>query len=111
MCSIANAGEFGGYYCPYHGSHYDVSGRIRKGPAPLNLEVRVFVCSCLYPLYDKLNAIEVFYMACPSCTCIVKPSDRVWKNINYMCENVWGKNVSSYSIMQKTHWVMQKFGC
>lgn len=39
---IANAGEFGGYYCPCHGSHYDVSGRIRKGPAPLNLEVRVF---------------------------------------------------------------------
>lgn len=37
---IANAGEFGGYYCPCHGSHYDVSGRIRKGPAPLNLEVR-----------------------------------------------------------------------
>lgn len=33
---IANAG---GYYCPCHGSHYDASGRIRKGPAPLNLEV------------------------------------------------------------------------
>lgn len=36
---IANAGLFGGYYCPCHGSHYDASGRIRKGPAPLNLEV------------------------------------------------------------------------
>lgn len=36
---IANQGEFGGYYCPCHGSHYDASGRIRKGPAPLNLEV------------------------------------------------------------------------
>merc|ERR1712018_1089020 len=36
---IANAGDFGGYYCPCHGSHYDCSGRIRKGPAPLNLEV------------------------------------------------------------------------
>ena len=36
---IADAGEFGGYYCPCHGSHYDASGRIRKGPAPLNLEV------------------------------------------------------------------------
>ena len=36
---IANAGEFGGYYCPCHGSHYDASGRIRKGPAPMNLEV------------------------------------------------------------------------
>jgi ubiquinol-cytochrome c reductase iron-sulfur subunit len=36
---IANQGEYGGYYCPCHGSHYDASGRIRKGPAPLNLEV------------------------------------------------------------------------
>lgn len=36
---IANAGNFGGYYCPCHGSHYDSSGRIRQGPAPLNLEV------------------------------------------------------------------------
>jgi len=36
---IANAGNFGGYYCPCHGSHYDASGRIRQGPAPLNLEV------------------------------------------------------------------------
>jgi len=36
---IADAGDYGGYYCPCHGSHYDTSGRIRKGPAPLNLEV------------------------------------------------------------------------
>uniref|UniRef100_A0A7S3K5M4 Cytochrome b-c1 complex subunit Rieske, mitochondrial n=1 Tax=Aureoumbra lagunensis TaxID=44058 RepID=A0A7S3K5M4_9STRA len=36
---IANAGEYNGWFCPCHGSHYDVSGRIRKGPAPLNLEV------------------------------------------------------------------------
>ena len=36
---IANAGEFGGYFCPCHGSHYDASGRIRKGPAPENLYV------------------------------------------------------------------------
>merc|ERR1712121_110399 len=39
---IANAGDYGGYYCPCHGSHYDASGRIRKGPAPLNLEVPVY---------------------------------------------------------------------
>lgn len=39
---IANAGDFGGYYCPCHGSHYDASGRIRKGPAPLNLEVPTY---------------------------------------------------------------------
>ncbi|XP_067617916.1 cytochrome b-c1 complex subunit Rieske, mitochondrial-like [Eurosta solidaginis] len=36
---IANAGDFGGYYCPCHGSHFDASGRVRKGPAPLNLQV------------------------------------------------------------------------
>lgn len=40
---IANSGDFGGYYCPCHGSHYDASGRIRKGPAPLNLEVPEYV--------------------------------------------------------------------
>lgn len=34
-----NAGEFGGWFCPCHGSHYDTSGRIRKGPAPRNLPV------------------------------------------------------------------------
>ncbi len=32
-------GEYGGFLCPCHGSHYDTSGRIRKGPAPTNLEV------------------------------------------------------------------------
>lgn len=36
---ISNAGEYGGWFCPCHGSHYDTSGRIRKGPAPLNLEI------------------------------------------------------------------------
>ena len=32
-------GDYGGWFCPCHGSHYDTSGRIRKGPAPLNLRV------------------------------------------------------------------------
>ncbi len=32
-------GEYNGYFCPCHGSHYDTAGRIRKGPAPKNLEV------------------------------------------------------------------------
>jgi ubiquinol-cytochrome c reductase iron-sulfur subunit len=36
---IADAGDYNGWYCPCHGSHYDGSGRIRRGPAPLNLEV------------------------------------------------------------------------
>ena len=35
-------GQFGGYFCPCHGSHYDTAARIRKGPAPKNLEVPDF---------------------------------------------------------------------
>ena len=35
-------GDFGGWLCPCHGSHYDTAGRIRKGPAPRNLEVPVY---------------------------------------------------------------------
>lgn len=38
---LGDAGEFGGWFCPCHGSHYDTSGRIRKGPAPRNLPVPV----------------------------------------------------------------------
>ena len=34
-----NRGDYQGYFCPCHGSHYDTAGRIRSGPAPLNLEV------------------------------------------------------------------------
>ena len=36
---LGQAGEFNGWFCPCHGSHYDTSGRIRKGPAPKNLEI------------------------------------------------------------------------
>jgi ubiquinol-cytochrome c reductase iron-sulfur subunit len=36
-------GQFGGYFCPCHGSHYDTAARIRKGPAPTNLEVPDYV--------------------------------------------------------------------
>ena len=36
---LGQQGEYGGWFCPCHGSHYDVSGRIRKGPAPKNLPV------------------------------------------------------------------------
>lgn len=43
---IAGAGDYNGWFCPCHGSHYDISGRIRKGPAPTNLEV---------PQYRYLN--------------------------------------------------------
>ncbi len=42
-----STGEFGGWYCPCHGSHYDTSGRIRKGPAPKNLAV---------PKYEYVSA-------------------------------------------------------
>ena len=40
-------GEYGGWFCPCHGSHYDTSGRIRKGPAPTNMEV---------PKYEFVNS-------------------------------------------------------
>jgi ubiquinol-cytochrome c reductase iron-sulfur subunit len=36
---LGNKGEYEGWFCPCHGSHYDTSGRIRKGPAPTNLEI------------------------------------------------------------------------
>ena len=36
---VGEAGDFDGWYCPCHGSHYDTAGRIRKGPAPLNLVI------------------------------------------------------------------------
>ncbi len=38
---LGDAGDFGGWFCPCHGSHYDTSGRIRRGPAPRNLPVPV----------------------------------------------------------------------
>jgi ubiquinol-cytochrome c reductase iron-sulfur subunit len=46
------AGEFGGWFCPCHGSHYDTSGRIRKGPAPENLHIpqAVFVSDTVVKL-------------------------------------------------------------
>ena len=40
-------GEYGGWFCPCHGSHYDTSGRIRKGPAPTNMEI---------PKYEFVNS-------------------------------------------------------
>jgi ubiquinol-cytochrome c reductase iron-sulfur subunit len=45
-----NRGEYNGWFCPCHGSVYDASGRIRKGPAPKNLEI---------PPYTFLNATTV----------------------------------------------------
>ncbi|KAB5572290.1 putative ubiquinol-cytochrome C reductase iron-sulfur subunit [Coniochaeta sp. 2T2.1] len=47
---IGEAGDYGGWFCPCHGSHYDISGRIRKGPAPLNLEIPEYD----FPEEDKL---------------------------------------------------------
>ncbi|PQK17289.1 hypothetical protein BB8028_0007g04840 [Beauveria bassiana] len=47
---IGEAGDFGGWFCPCHGSHYDISGRIRRGPAPLNLEIPAYE----FPEEDKL---------------------------------------------------------
>ncbi|WPY00754.1 Ubiquinol-cytochrome c reductase iron-sulfur subunit [Candidatus Trichorickettsia mobilis] len=39
---LADQGEYKGWFCPCHGSHYDLSGRIRKGPAPLNLAIPAY---------------------------------------------------------------------
>ncbi|WP_273511541.1 ubiquinol-cytochrome c reductase iron-sulfur subunit [Phreatobacter oligotrophus] len=36
---LGNQGDYGGWFCPCHGSHFDTSGRIRKGPAPTNLPI------------------------------------------------------------------------
>ena len=44
---LGDKGEYNGWFCPCHGSHYDTSGRIRKGPAPKNLEV---------PKYEFVNS-------------------------------------------------------
>ncbi len=38
---IFQAGDYGGWFCPCHGSHYDTAARIRKGPAPENLHIPV----------------------------------------------------------------------
>ncbi|BBD39154.1 ubiquinol-cytochrome C reductase [Aminobacter sp. Y103A] len=39
---LGQQGDFGGWFCPCHGSHYDTAGRIRKGPAPENLHIPNF---------------------------------------------------------------------
>ena len=44
---LTDKGDYNGWFCPCHGSHYDTSGRIRKGPAPTNLEV---------PKYEFVNS-------------------------------------------------------
>ena len=51
---LANKGEYNGWFCPCHGSHYDTSGRIRKGPAPVNMEI---------PRYEFVdnNTIKIGY--------------------------------------------------
>ena len=40
---LSDKGEYNGWFCPCHGSHYDTSGRIRKGPAPTNMEIPKYV--------------------------------------------------------------------
>ena len=40
---VGEAGNYDGWYCPCHGAHFDASGRVRNGPAPLNLEIPDYV--------------------------------------------------------------------
>jgi len=47
---LADQGEYHGWFCPCHGSHYDTSGRIRRGPAPTNMEI---------PPYEFLNDTQI----------------------------------------------------
>ena len=47
---LGQQGDFGGWFCPCHGSHYDTAGRIRKGPAPENL---------LVPKYEYLSDTKI----------------------------------------------------
>ena len=47
---LGQRGEFDGWFCPCHGSHYDTSGRIRKGPAPANLAI---------PPYEFLSETKI----------------------------------------------------
>ena len=44
---LNDKGDYKGWFCPCHGSHYDTSGRIRKGPAPVNMEI---------PKYEFVNS-------------------------------------------------------
>ena len=39
---LGQSGDFGGWFCPCHGSHYDTAGRVRKGPAPQNLPIPTY---------------------------------------------------------------------
>ncbi|MEK9645449.1 MAG: ubiquinol-cytochrome c reductase iron-sulfur subunit [Alphaproteobacteria bacterium] len=48
-------GEYDGWFCPCHGSHYDTSGRIRKGPAPRNLEVPEYTFDANNPNIVKIG--------------------------------------------------------
>lgn len=47
---LGQAGDYGGWFCPCHGSHYDTAGRIRRGPAPENLHV---------PKYEYLSDSKI----------------------------------------------------
>ena len=50
-------GDYGGWFCPCHGSHYDTAGRIRQGPAPRNLEVPPYEFVVRHPDQDRLRSL------------------------------------------------------
>jgi ubiquinol-cytochrome c reductase iron-sulfur subunit len=61
------SGDFGGWFCPCHGSHYDAAGRVRKGPAPRNMAVPWFEVSpdMIMTFYSEpprpINVDELIY--------------------------------------------------
>ena len=52
---LGQQGDYGGWFCPCHGSHYDTAGRIRKGPAPENLAVPIFAFTSDTKYPDRLR--------------------------------------------------------
>lgn len=82
---LGDSGDFHGWFCPCHGSHYDISGRIRKGPAPLNLEI---------PPYDfdghkliigwlKLLCRSFIFISCNFFTC-PEPLGRLFPTSSFL---------------------------
>ena len=58
---LKESGDYDGWFCPCHGSHYDTSGRIRKGPAPLNLLVPPYEFLSDTTVKNRLRGVEMSF--------------------------------------------------